>query len=98
MMNPSVETAPPVSAKEKRERLAEHLRSASKKNFRCPVSCSQERLLFLDQLQPNGALYNVPSVARLTGALNVHALERGLQGIVARHEALRTRFDYSGET
>ncbi len=98
MTNLSVETAPPVSAEEKRARLAEHLRRASKKNFHCPVSCSQERLLFLDQLQPNSALYNVPSVARLTGALNVPALERGLQGIVARHEALRTWFDYSGET
>ncbi|WP_327368070.1 amino acid adenylation domain-containing protein [Streptomyces sp. NBC_01217] len=52
----------------------------------------QERLWFLDQLDPGDASYNIPLVFRLTGALSVGALRAAFDGTVARHEALRTRF------
>jgi amino acid adenylation domain-containing protein len=57
-----------------------------------PLSFAQQRLWFLDKLEPNNSLYNVPHVVRLKGALDVRAMERALHQIVARHEALRTTF------
>jgi len=57
-----------------------------------PLSFSQQRLWFLDQYEPGSSVYNIPSAIRLTGALNVSALEQSLQEIVNRHEALRTTF------
>ncbi|WP_371632864.1 amino acid adenylation domain-containing protein [Streptomyces sp. NBC_01259] len=57
-----------------------------------PLSHGQERLWFLDQLDPGDASYNIPLVLRLSGPLSVEALRAAFDGIVARHEALRTRF------
>ncbi|MFH6996197.1 amino acid adenylation domain-containing protein, partial [Flavobacterium sp. FlaQc-48] len=54
-----------------------------------PLSYSQERLWFLDQLG-GSAEYNMPIVLRLDGALNISILEESLQTIVSRHEVLRT--------
>ncbi|HWI58710.1 MAG TPA: condensation domain-containing protein, partial [Bacillota bacterium] len=57
-----------------------------------PLSFAQERLWFLDQLEPNSPLYNMLSVARLTGTLHRAAFEQSVAAILARHESLRTRF------
>jgi len=57
---------------------------------RAPVSYLQEQLWFLDQLVPGQSTYNVPSVFRLRGPLDLTALRRALTDIVDRHEALRT--------
>ena len=57
-----------------------------------PVSFAQERLWFLDQLEGGGAAYNVPAGIRLRGPLSVPALAAALEGVVRRHEALRTTF------
>ena len=57
-----------------------------------PLSFAQERLWFLDRLQPGGAFYNLPVPLRLEGALHRGALHRALGEIVRRHEALRTAF------
>lgn len=60
-----------------------------------PLSFAQQRLWFLDQLTPGLTNYNVPVSMRLTGVLNVAALERSLNAIVQRHEVLRTTFKAS---
>jgi amino acid adenylation domain-containing protein len=57
-----------------------------------PLSFAQQRLWFLDQLVPDAAIYNIPLAYRVTGELNVGALEQSLVEIVRRHEALRTTF------
>ena len=61
-----------------------------------PLSYSQRRLWFLDQYEPNSSVYNVPSGLRLRGSVDVAALERSLNEIVHRHEALRTTFSMIG--
>jgi natural product biosynthesis luciferase-like monooxygenase protein/amino acid adenylation domain-containing protein/FkbM family methyltransferase len=58
-----------------------------------PMSYAQQRLWFLDQMQPGSAFYNLPGAIRLTGELDLTALERGLQEVVRRHEVLRLGFD-----
>ena len=60
--------------------------------FVFPASFAQQRLWFIDQLVPGNAFYNVPTALRLTGSLNLSALEQTFNEIVRRHEALRTRF------
>jgi surfactin family lipopeptide synthetase A len=57
-----------------------------------PLSFGQERLWFLNQLEPHGASYNEPTAIRVTGPLDVTVLERCVHEIVRRHEALRTIF------
>ena len=57
-----------------------------------PLSFAQQRLWFLDQYEPGSSVYNIPNALRLTGELNVSALEQSVQEIVNRHEALRTTF------
>jgi amino acid adenylation domain-containing protein len=61
-----------------------------------PLSFAQQRLWFLDQLEPGTALYNVPAAVRLRGQLAVEALQRTLTEVVRRHESLRTTFTVEG--
>ncbi len=60
--------------------------------WEAPASFGQERLWFLDQLEPASATYNQPAALRFRGALDVAALAAGLRELRRRHEALRTRF------
>jgi hypothetical protein len=61
-------------------------------NYVFPVSFAQQRLWFLDQLEPGSPFYNLPQVISIKGNLNVDALQRTLNEIINRHEALRTTF------
>ena len=61
------------------------------------VSFAQQRLWFMQQLLPGNPFYNMPIPWRLLGALDVGALQRCLDGLVARHETLRTSFRGEGE-
>ena len=57
-----------------------------------PLSFAQQRLWFLDQLQPGNTAYNLFLPIRLTGVLNVDVLEQSFKELIRRHEALRTTF------
>ncbi|MEW5927432.1 MAG: non-ribosomal peptide synthase/polyketide synthase, partial [Gemmatimonadota bacterium] len=61
-----------------------------------PLSFAQQRLWFIDQLEPGSAAYNVPQARRLRGALDVGVLRRALDEVVRRHESLRTTFHRVG--
>src|ERR1700704_553714 len=58
-----------------------------------PASFAQQRLWFLDQLEPGTAAYNLVRAFRITGSLNIQALTAAIRGIVDRHKALRTVFE-----
>jgi len=62
-----------------------------------PLSFAQQRLWFLDRLEPNNPVYNVCEAVRLQGSLNLQVLENSLQEIVRRHEVLQTVFATAGE-
>jgi amino acid adenylation domain-containing protein len=57
-----------------------------------PLSLAQQRLWFLEQLEPGTAAYNISSGLQLIGNLDTDALGRAVRRIVARHETLRTDF------
>ena len=57
-----------------------------------PLSFTQQRLWFLDQMEPGNIAYNEPVAYRLFGPLNVTALESSFSEIIRRHESLRTSF------
>ena len=61
-----------------------------------PLSFAQQRLWFIDRLEPGSAAYNIPVALRLEGSLRVAALEAAFTELVRRHEALRTRFVEEG--
>ena len=61
-----------------------------------PLSFAQQRLWFIDQLEPGGTFYNVPVAVRLKGRLNQEALAQTLSEVIRRHEVLRTRFGTVG--
>ncbi|MFD4606267.1 condensation domain-containing protein, partial [Streptomyces sp. NPDC058464] len=70
-------SAPAITRADRRDRL--------------PLSFAQQRLWFLDQLDPGSAEYNVPMHMRLGRDIDVAALGAALTAVVARHEVLRTR-------
>lgn len=61
--------------------------------FIFPASFAQQRLWFIEQLLPGDSLYTSPLIFRLTGFLKRSQLDQSLQGIVDRHEILRTKFE-----
>src|ERR1700726_3595168 len=58
-----------------------------------PASFAQDRLWFLDQLEPGTAAYNLVRAFRITGPLNVNALTSAIGAVIRRHESLRTIFE-----
>jgi amino acid adenylation domain-containing protein len=66
-----------------------------KNAFRFPASYAQQRLWFIDQMEPGLSTYNVPVALRVEGKLDASSLKKTFQEMVNRHESLRTTF--SGE-
>ncbi len=62
------------------------------------LSFAQQRLWFLDQLEPNNPFYNIPLGIRLSGPLDVEALEWALTEVLRRHEILRTTYQVMNNT
>ncbi|MFN6485180.1 MULTISPECIES: non-ribosomal peptide synthetase [unclassified Nostoc] len=62
-----------------------------------PLSFAQQRVWFLEQLEPNNPAYIVSNAQRLRGKLNVGVLQQSLDAIVVHHEALRTNFITSSD-
>ena len=98
--NERIATLPPNKQAALRQRLLEHKASLQSKAITrrpsegpSPLSFAQERLWFLDRLEPLGSVYNIPMALRLKGELRAAMLERALSEIVRRHETLRTRFE-----
>ena len=58
-----------------------------------PLSFAQQRMWFMEQLEPGTSLYNIPWAIRLTGPLAEEALHDALDTIVTRHEVIRTTYD-----
>ena len=57
-----------------------------------PLSFAQQRLWFLDRLEPGSPFYNIPEAVRIKGSLKPQILERCINAIIERHEILRTNF------
>jgi amino acid adenylation domain-containing protein len=57
-----------------------------------PLSFAQQRLWFLDRIEPNSSSYNIPEAVRLTGFLDVQILQQALDAIVSHHETIRTNY------
>ena len=84
--------------------LARHIKTARQSTFlpilpvsrdrQAPLSFAQQRLWFLEQLEPGRALSHIPIAWRFAGDLNIVALEQSLRAIVQRHEILRTIFPH----
>jgi acyl carrier protein len=58
-----------------------------------PLSFAQQRLWFIEQLNPGNSVYNIPGAVRMEGTLNLDALESTINEIIKRHEVLRTRIE-----
>jgi hypothetical protein len=90
-MSAGLENSESLSAVELRELIARLVEGNSQSHL-LPISSAQQRLWFLDQLEPESPRYNIPSILWLAGKLDVPALECTLRTIVERHESLRARF------
>src|ERR1051325_11617963 len=78
-----------LTPEKKRAVLEKLLSEKAAQSAAVPLSSGQERLWFLDRLEPNSPLYNIPTALRLSGELNQEALRDALNEIVRRHEADR---------
>ncbi|HEX7839514.1 MAG TPA: condensation domain-containing protein, partial [Kofleriaceae bacterium] len=85
LLEDKLKRARPEAAPGTRSAVAGRLKSA-------PLSFAQERLWFLEQLEPESGLYNLPAMFPLRGPVDPGPVEATVRQIVERHGALRTRF------
>ena len=62
------------------------------------ISLTQQRLWYLDQLDLDSLVYNLPAAFRIKGDLDLPALQRSFVALVKRHESLKTIFEWQGDT
>lgn len=83
-----------IATKDRRVELP-RIEKAARDGRPLALSFAQQRLWLIDQLAPGGTQYNMPLALQLTGQLDVDALKKALDAIVARHEVLRTVYAIS---
>ena len=83
-----------IATKDRRVELP-RIEKAARDGRPLALSFAQQRLWLIDQLVPGGTQYNMPLALQLTGQLDVEALRKALDAIVARHEVLRTVYAIS---
>ncbi|MFN7459697.1 MAG: amino acid adenylation domain-containing protein [Akkermansiaceae bacterium] len=86
-----------VLQKLKKQQQTPLLKPVSRENP-LPLSFAQQRLWFIDQLEGENGVYNVPFFWQISGILNINALEKAILEIIHRHEILRTSFSIVNES
>ncbi|MDB9304092.1 amino acid adenylation domain-containing protein [Nodularia spumigena CS-591/12] len=86
-----------VLQKLKQQQQTPHLKPVSREKP-LPLSFAQQRLWFIDQLEGENGVYNVPFFWQISGILNINALEKAILEIIQRHEILRTSFSVVNES
>lgn len=81
-----------TSSAERRARLSSLLQKRADRGS-APLSPAQQRLWFLEQLDPGKPTYHVPTVLRLEGRIDEDSLERSIGELIRRHESLRTVYE-----
>ncbi|MGB3298888.1 MAG: condensation domain-containing protein, partial [Phormidesmis sp.] len=81
-----------LTPEQKRSLLAKLMQRKAPSPSKIPLSFAQQRLWFIQQLQPGQTAYTIPAALRLQGTLQINVLQRCLNEVVARHEILRTQF------
>src|SRR5919202_2750892 len=76
---------------------AQIVSSNSHKKEISPLSFEQERMWFLEQLEPGNPAYNIRGAIQIKGRLNADILEQSINEIIRRHEILRTTFNIVDE-
>lgn len=79
-------------ALKKGKKGSEKIQAVSHSGIEYPLSFAQQRLWFLEQIEGQSSLYNIPCVLSLSGNLNYSALENALNKVIERHSILRTYF------
>ncbi|PYS76019.1 MAG: hypothetical protein DMF66_17015, partial [Acidobacteria bacterium] len=82
-------------AQNKGSRLSMPALRPSRRDGTAPLTFAQQRMWFLNQLEPDSTAYNLSAAVRLEGPLNLPALEQSFNQIIGRHETLRTSFAVS---
>ena len=85
-----------LTPEQMRALLADKLKQKTAAYESFPASSAQERMWFLDQLEPGSIAYNIPSAARIRGELDMAAWHAAVADMVARHRVLRTTFALQG--
>ncbi len=86
------EQQPRLTLEQKKARLAAALQRQESSAIEAPLSYSQQRLWFVDQIEPGNPIYNINVTVRITGELRQEKFAELFQNIAQRHESLRTTF------
>ena len=81
-----------LSKKQEDDYSGQSIKPQSRTSNSFPLSFAQQRLWFIDQLQPGNIAYNIYQPIRLAGHLSIEALHQSLNEVVRRHDVLRTTF------